>query len=168
MTNNIIFFALGRAQDWLLNLLLTTQQGLPQTAKSKMKVNRKEGKTRSLCSIKLHSSKIPVLFSSQTCSHPNFYSLPTHVFCRDRFRRHTVHLFSPELDFSPTEVCVGLEEERERVASEPWRKDTLASGRASVIKPEQIFFMCHLQLEEWPERSITPAQAFHRGWFHPR
>lgn len=35
------------------------------------------------------------------------------------------------------------------------RGGTLASGRTSIIESEQIFLMCQLQLEEWPEWWIT-------------
>lgn len=37
VTNNSIHFALGRTQDWIHSLLLTTQWGLPQIAESKWK-----------------------------------------------------------------------------------------------------------------------------------
>lgn len=119
-----------------------------------MKRNGKEGKACRLCSTKLNFSKFPVLFSFPP-SFLIFHFLPTHVFCKGPFQRHTTHLFSSELDFSLTKVCVSPEEGCEIITSEPQRRDTLASGRASIIESEQIFLMCQLQLEEWPEWWIT-------------
>lgn len=147
MTNNVIFFASGGARDGVGNLLLAAQKGLPQTAEAKRKVNRGEGKTCRVFCVRIgvsNTALLTVLFSSQICSPPSFLifrSLPTHPSFRDAFWRCTTCRFSSELDFGPTEVCVSPEEGPERTTSESQRKDNLASGRASIINPNQDFFL---------------------------
>lgn len=79
MTNNVILFALGKARDSILDLLLTAQQGLPQIAEAKMRVNWRESKACRVCSVKVRISNtilFPVLFSSHIFSPHIFFILP--------------------------------------------------------------------------------------------
>lgn len=90
---------------------------------------------------------------------------------------HTCFLQSL-ISVSPKSVSV-LEKDVRWSHLSPQRRDTLASGRASIIESEQIFLMCQLQLEEWPEWWITLVRLWtgakftqvrvsstRRGWWH--